>query len=145
MFCVLDLTTKQQAALVRMAGATFDSQLVKLRSLWMDYGQPGITAEYNSMGGPLVERMQVEGLPVTGFVTTASSKHAIITALELAFDNREITLLNDPTQTAELLAYEKKERVGIPYYGAPAGMHDDTVIALALAWNATAGNSWHFG
>jgi hypothetical protein len=34
-----------------------------------------------------------------------------------------------------LNAYERKERAGLPSYSAPAGMHDDIVMALALAWN----------
>jgi hypothetical protein len=133
-FSVMDATDKKQVNLKRMGGATFDAQLQALRSLWQDYKCPPIMAEYNSMGGPLVERLQTEGLPVTGFVTTAKSKHEIITALELACDNAEVTLLDDATQTGEMLSFEKKERTGIPYYGAPVGMHDDTVIALALSW-----------
>jgi hypothetical protein len=35
-----------------------------------------------------------------------------------------------------LNAYERKERAGLPSYSAPAGMHDDIVMALALAWRA---------
>jgi hypothetical protein len=134
-FCVMDANDKTQVELIRMGGEPFDKQLSRLRSLWKEYRQCRVIAEYNSMGGPLVERLQTEGLPVTGFITTASSKHEIVTGLELALDNGTITLLNNAEQTSELLAYEKKDRMGVPSYSAPVGMHDDTVIALALAWS----------
>lgn len=142
-FMVLDAKRRAVVEMVRMGGAAFDVQLSRLRELWAQYGQCPIIAEYNSMGAPLVEQLQMQGLPVTGFVTTSASKHEIITALELAFDRREIAVLNDPVLLMELNAYEKKERAGLPSYSAPAGQHDDTVMALALAWNgATGGASW---
>jgi len=90
-----------------------------------------------------VERLQTEGLPVTPFTTTAASKHQIITALELAFDKQEITVLNDAVLVGELNAYERKDRAGLPSYSAPAGMHDDTVMALAFAWHGVANENWY--
>ena len=138
-FVVMD-TNRQMVQMERMGGMAFDTQLERLRALHKRY--PGfIVAEYNAMGGPLVERLQVEGLPVTSFVTTASSKHQMITALELAFDKKEITILNDPVLRAELNSYEKKDRAGLPSYSAPEGQHDDTVIALSLAWHGIVGGS----
>jgi hypothetical protein len=42
-------------------------------------------------------------------------------------------------QIGELQAYEgKRLDGGATKYGAPDGMHDDTVMALALAWQAIA-------
>jgi hypothetical protein len=141
-FIVIDLESKTVVNMVRMNGQSFDVQLSRLRALFEQYNKARIIAEYNSMGGPLVEQLQREGLPVTSFVTTSASKHEIITALELAFDKREITILNDPILCAELNAYEKKDRAGIPSYSAPDGMHDDCVMALALAWHGAASPSW---
>ena len=143
---MLDASDREQVELVRLSGMPYDEQLNRLRGVWRKYGQPSILAEYNSMGGPLVERLQGEGLPVTGFTTTNSSKHDIITALEGAFDRKEIKILDEPTQVMELSSFERKERAGLPSYSAPDGMHDDTVIALALAWwAATGGASWYIG
>ncbi len=37
----------------------------------------------------------------------------------------------------ELVAYQAEQLPsGLLRYGAPAGQHDDTVMALALVWNA---------
>ena len=143
-FSVYDATDNEQVEVKIITGMPYDDQLVELRAIWGKYGSPSILAEYNSMGGPLVERLQGEGLPVTGFTTTVSTKHDLITALEGALDRLEIKILNHPVQMVELSAYERKERAGLPSYGAPDGMHDDTVMALALAyWAATGGTTWH--
>ncbi|MCY4537026.1 MAG: hypothetical protein OXE52_02220, partial [Chloroflexi bacterium] len=50
----------------------------------------------------------------------------------------DITLLNDPVLLAELADYSlERMPSGAWRYGAPAGAHDDTVIATALAWYGT--------
>ncbi len=89
------------------------------------------------MGQPLIEQLQRDGLPVVPFMTTNATKAQIIDALALAFERGDIRILADPVQVAELQAYEM-ERLpsGLMRYGAPEGMHDDTVMALALAWHA---------
>lgn len=141
-FAVLDETTKALAALDRMTDTGYALQVGRLQALMARF-QPGqVLAELNSMGGPLVERLQAEGLPVTGFNTTNASKGMIIDALALALERRELALLPDETLIGELQAYES-ERLpgGMLRYSAPAGMHDDTVIALALAWHAQ-GSGW---
>jgi hypothetical protein len=54
----------------------------------------------------------------------------------LAFDRDEIAILDDPIMTGELMAYERTiTPTGRSQYNAPTGMHDDCVIALALAWH----------
>ena len=56
-------------------------------------------------------------------------------SLGLAIERGDVTLLDDPVQTAELLAYEAKVLPsGMLRYGAPSGQHDDTVMGLGLAW-----------
>jgi len=95
--------------------------------------------ESNSMGGPLVERLQALNYPIQAFQTTNATKQQAIDNLALAFEREELALLMDPVQTAELQAYEM-ERLpsGLIRYSAPEGMHDDTVMALALAWHGCA-------
>jgi len=80
--------------------------------------------------------LQAEGLPVQPFVTTAVSKGPLIDALALALERGELSLLRDPALLAELSAFSLERLPGGRYrYGAPPGLHDDTVIALALAWH----------
>jgi hypothetical protein len=89
------------------------------------------------MGEPLIEQLQRQGLPVQPFITTNATKAAAIDALSLAFERGELTILSDPVLVGELQAYEAQRLPsGMLRYTAPEGMHDDTVISLALAWQA---------
>lgn len=138
-FVVVDATLKQHVHTIRLNGRPFDYQLASLKNLWERFGQCAIIAEYNALGMKPVEDLQAAGLPVTAFTTTAASKHEIMTGLSLAFDKQDIQILNDVVLVGELQAFEIKERAGLPAYGAPDGMHDDGVMALALAWSQLGG------
>ena len=87
-------------------------------------------AVYHVPGGPLVH---------------VATKAAAIDALALAFEQRVLTIIPDPVLVGELQAFEM-ERLpsGMFRYGAPSGMHDDTVMALAMAWQACAKPVWYF-
>lgn len=133
-FTVIDVQTKAMVYVDRFTQIDYNIQASRLKALYNRF--PGqIIAEYNSMGGPIVERLQMEGLPVTGFVTTAKTKEPLIRALESAFENGEISILNDAVLIGELQAYEQERMASGWRFSAPEGMHDDTVISLALAWH----------
>jgi len=82
-------------------------------------------------------------MPVRPFRTTNASKTALVDALALAFEQGAIRILPDATLIGELQAYEM-ERLpsGALRYSAPDGMHDDTVMALALAWSGVSNTPW---
>ncbi len=132
---IIDARTGTQVYMDRFNQIDYAVQTGRLRSLAQRFGVQVIVAERNSIGEPLIESLQREGLPVQPFMMTNATKARIIDALALAFETGSITTLNDPIQIAELQAYEM-ERLpsGMMRYSAPDGMHDDTVIALALAW-----------
>jgi hypothetical protein len=72
---------------------------------------------------------------VIPFTTTATSKERLIQGLALALEKGEIAILPDPVLIGELQAYEQDRLASGRFrYSAPPGGHDDTVIALALAW-----------
>jgi len=133
---VINVTTKKQAAMDRMSDTDYASQRIRLRALAERYNNAHIIAEANSMGQPNIEALQNMGCYVTAFTTTNATKANIIQALELAFERGEIELLNDEYQITELMAYQsEKLPSGLVRYGSPEGLHDDTVMALALAWS----------
>ena len=134
---VLDLTTCEQVKIDRSNKVDYAVQVGRLRALCERFKPTTIIAERNSMGEPLVEHLVREGLPVQPFLTTNATKAAAVEALALAFERGELRILNDPVQIGELLAFEA-ERLpsGLTRYAAPEGMHDDTVMALAMAWQA---------
>lgn len=134
-FIVVDVTTRSACFIDRMEATPYSVQLSRLRALWERFGKPPIIAELNSMGGPQVESAQRAGLPVTGLTTTNASKAQWIDALALAFEQNAISIIQDKTLITELQAFESvRLQSGMVRYSAPAGLHDDTVMALALAW-----------
>jgi hypothetical protein len=90
------------------------------------------------------EMLQQDGLSVEGFQTTSSSKPLIIRNLATLLEKEEIKLIDDPIWTGELEAFEQKVNpsTGRSTYSAPEGLHDDTVIARALAWWAVANSGF---
>jgi phage terminase large subunit-like protein len=109
-------------------------QRARLRTMADRWKVAEILAEENSIGGPNIEALQGEGLPVKAFTTTAQSKPPLIQSLALSLEREEMAFLPDPVGKAELLAYESKvnANTGRISYSAPDGMHDDTVMARAL-------------
>ncbi|MCY4466291.1 MAG: terminase family protein [Chloroflexi bacterium] len=133
---IIDASERRLVALDRFNEIGWELQRGRLRALAQRWGTQVIWAESNSIGAPNIEALQAEGLPVRGFATTAKSKSPLIESLALALERRQLALLDDPVLLGELASYALERLPGGGYrYSAPAGMHDDTVIALALAWH----------
>jgi hypothetical protein len=142
---VLDMTTKELVHLDRFNQIDYTIQVGRLRGLADKFRPVTIYAEQNSIGDPLIEQLLRLGLPVRPFQTTNASKASAIDALALAFETGGIKILPEPVLIGELQAFEM-ERLpsGMLRYSAPSGLHDDTVMALALAWQACAKPVWFF-
>ncbi|MAS34872.1 MAG: hypothetical protein CL610_12750 [Anaerolineaceae bacterium] len=133
---IIDADSREMVAMDRFRQMNWARQRQRLQS-FCDQWQPAVIwAEANSIGGPNIEALQEAGLPVRSFQMTAQSKGPLIQALALAIEKEDIALLPDETLLNELAAYAEETLPGGGYrYGAPAGLHDDTVIATALAWH----------
>ena len=127
-----------EVALDRFNKIDWAFQRARLDALAKRWNVAHIEAEENSIGSPNIEALQREGLPVVPFTTTAASKPPLIQSLALAFERSECKWLDVPAATAELHAFESKVAVNTQRisYAAPEGLHDDTVVARALAWRA---------
>jgi hypothetical protein len=114
-------------------------QAGRLRALAARFTPVAIVAERNAMGEPVIEQLLREGLPVIPFTVTNATKMVLIDRLALGFEQDQLRILPDPILIAELEAYTtERTPSGLLRYGAPPGMHDDCVMALALAyWGAT--------
>lgn len=142
-FSVLDMSKKIQVYLDRMTDTDYASQRMRLTVLSKKYNNAMVIAESNSMGQPNIEALQNEGVAVSGFNTTNATKNQAVQALELAFEKESIKILDDPVQKSELMSYEsEKLPSGLVRYNAPSGMHDDTVMALAIAWQYISQDNW---
>jgi len=139
-FSVWDATGKAQMALERMTGVDFVSQGNRLIALCERWRPDVVLAESNSIGRPMLEYLQRAGLPVRGFEMTHASKLRLIDGYALGFERRAFRLLDDPRQLREHEAFEQQTLPGgLIRFAAPAGEHDDTVIANALAWSLARG------
>jgi hypothetical protein len=133
---VINADSRRMVALDRFNQVSWSLQRGRLKAIY-DHWQPAIIwAESNSIGAPNIEALQSEGLPVRPFVTTAKSKPALIEDLALAIERADLALLPDETLLGELASYRMERLPAGGYrYGAPPGLHDDLVIAAALAWH----------
>ncbi len=133
---VVDAEARAVTAVERFNQVGWALQRGRLRALYDRWRPAAIWAESNSIGAVNIEALQAEGLPVRPFATTAASKGPLVEALALAIERGELALIPDEGLLGELLAYRCQRLPGGGYrYGAPPGLHDDQVMALALAWH----------
>lgn len=99
-----------------------------------------IIPELNSIGTPMTEllKQRLPGVNIKGETTTNDSKTDMVNALQVAFEQKLITLLPDELQQKELSAYEAtlNTRTKTISYNAPQGLHDDCCISLMYSWKA---------
>ena len=101
-----------------------------------------ISCELNSIGTPytdlIKERSQILADKVIGFQTSNTSKNAIVTNMQVALENRNVTLLPDDKEIRQFgyftATYNPKTRN--VSYAAPSGLNDDTVMATLIAYDA---------
>ena len=98
-----------------------------------------LTCESNSIGKVYIDalKQKIGGkIKITEFVTTNKSKQDLVTTLQLALENKDIALLRDNEQLNQLRSYEAQinPRTKTISYNGKAGVHDDIVIALMLAY-----------
>ena len=132
---VLDASNGKMVALERFNQVGWELQRDRLAQIVDKWRPQVVWAEANSIGEPNIDALVRQGLPIRRFYTSAKSKAPLIESLSLAIERNDITLLDDPVLLGELADYRfDRLRNGSYRYGAPAGSHDDTVIAAALAW-----------
>lgn len=96
-----------------------------------------IVVEVNGIGKPVIDHLLEKGLNVAAFLTTHAVKLYIVLGLKSALEHSKVKLLNHEIQKKELLAFEEKGTTNGSFsYSAPTGLHDDCVMALAMAWDA---------
>jgi len=140
---VMDVTTQKLAYMDRFNQIDYNVQRNRLLALVRRFRPSTVIAEANSIGLPNIEALQRDGVPIQAFTTTNATKAAAIDALALAFETGDIAILNDPVLIGELQAYEQERtQTGLRRFNAPVGMHDDCVIALALAWQGAKSSWW---
>jgi hypothetical protein len=92
-----------------------------------------VVVDSTGVGDPIYEALRKAGLYIEGYQLTSGSKERLIDNLAMMLDNSRVRLMDIPTQTAELQAYQYELTPSRNVrMNAPPGMHDDTVIAAAM-------------
>lgn len=135
--CVLDIANQEQVYLDRFNRVDYSVLEDRLEALYNRFHLQYMIVEINSIGQSVVENLVRRGMTIIPFTTTNATKQAAIQKLQGAFEHGNIKILNDPVLIGELQAYEGvRTPNGSWKYSAPPGMHDDTVMSLAIAWQS---------
>lgn len=134
---IIDVTTKQEAYKDRFNGVDYSLQRQRIAATCQRFGVRIVIAEENAMGKPNNDELRKLGIPIRDFTTTNSTKAEIIESLAAGFEQRRLSILNDPMTISQLESYQSERlKSGMTRYSAPDNMHDDDVMSLALAWSA---------
>lgn len=134
---VMDVQARQAVHIDRFNRVDYNVLADRLHGTYKRFGMDAMTVEANSIGQPVIDMLRGRGMTIIPFTTTSATKQAIIQGLQAAFEHGEIGIPNDPVLIGELLSFEsKRSPSGSFSYSAPDGMHDDTVMSLAIAWQA---------
>jgi hypothetical protein len=130
--------TGRQVYHERFNQISWERQCNAVEAVAMRYGA-AVTLDSTGVGDPIYEQLRKRGLPVEPFVFSNSSKERLIDNLAIKIEQGQVRLLDMPAQTNELTAYQYELTPSRNVrMNAPQGMHDDCVIALALAaWQQT--------
>lgn len=139
-FTMIDKWKRRVVAHDRLTQIGFDLQKNRLMTMVDDWHAAGaqvtILAEKNSFGLALFEALTGPpySLSISGFDTNGVSKNPLIEDLALDIERSKLRYPHIDSMISELEAYEQTTLPsGKIQYGAPSGLHDDEVIALALA------------
>ena len=133
---IMDAKTREQVYMDRFNRVGYEALEDRIHAAYQRWSIQTIVIEDNSIGQPVIDHLRRRGMRIVPFHTSSVSKMPLIQSLQSAFEHGALRILNDPIQTGELQAYESKRTASGFSYSAPEGMHDDTVMALALAWYA---------
>jgi|GEM_PF-304272 len=136
-FVVIDVTMRRVVAIDRSNQVDYTLQRGRLQAL-RDLWQPiSITVEANSIGEPIIEQLERDGVRVTPFMTSNASKTEAVEALALAFEREQIGIPDDAAMISELESFTGTVLPsGMIRYSAPTGQHDDIAMALVIGWYA---------
>ena len=129
----IPVNSSRQALYVVRSQEDWSLQKARLTTLAVQCNFARIVGDESSVGDPILQELRESGLQVEGLNTNGPIKKVIIESLRLAFEQGSISIPPDDVLIDELEAYGYDVLPsGALRYSAPQGMHDDTVIALAL-------------
>lgn len=112
-------------------------QIDYIAKLINDYKPIKVTVETNSIGNIYLNLLQNKTkIKINKFTTSNKTKNQIIEKLQVALENKDITLIRDEELLLELRVYQEESIKTGKTYNAPQGYKDDCVMATAICWDS---------
>jgi hypothetical protein len=136
-FTVVDMLhpSGRQAFHERFNQISWTRQVEAISAASRLFNRAPVVLDTTGLGDPIWEALRKADMgPVRPFQFNSGSKEQLIENLAIQIEQGKLRLMDVPEQTAELLAFEYEiTKTGRVTMQAPDGLHDDCVIALALA------------
>lgn len=141
--CVLD-EQHRQVYFERFNQISWERQMERIVAVASRYNGAVVMLDSTGVGDPIFETLRNRGLNIEGFKFTNESKERLIDSLAMGIEGATVRLMDLPAQTNELLGYQYELTPSRNVrMAAPEGLHDDAVIALALAdWCISHPGGW---
>jgi len=112
----------------------------RIESVAEAHGNPTVAIDA-TRDNKLVSDLEADGMALEPVTFSAGRKQNLIENLTAGIEADEVTVPADSMLATELGVFEfETTRAGNIRYGAPEGHHDDTVDALAMAYDLTSGS-----
>lgn len=134
---ICDVDTRAVVYVDRFNRLDWETQVARAKAALDRYNAAPAYVDTTGAGEPVFEMLRKAGIGARAYTLTSRTKADLINNLVLMLAGRKITLprpLLCPVLINELEDYEfSVTDTGVIRMSSPAGAHDDTVIALALA------------
>lgn len=120
----------------RFQSIDWPSQRARIKAQWLKLSRPlvVIDATPGSVGDPVADDLEGDGIPVLRFEFTGPSRRGLLDRMIVGGENAELTMPDEPLVISEFDAFEMIETTaGTVRYAVPESGHDDCVFAAALA------------
>lgn len=134
---VIDKTEKRMVDLLHIRRLEWREQRQRIYDVYKKWRCKRMASEVNSIGSVNIEELARMGLAVIPFETTNISKSDMMSNLYEALHSNGLALLDNTTLRHELTTFVSTQTAtGLWRLAAEGEGHDDTVMALGLAWYA---------
>jgi len=144
--CSFGIKTRRIEIRDRFRGIGYPQAAERIQQIALGLQHAVITVEVNGPGVALVQELDRLGVDYLPFTTTNQSKQEIVIGLAADIQQKRVRIADHVPLPYELAAF-RYERLpsGLYRYGAPAGEHDDCVMAACLARYAAIRSDYQIG
>lgn len=130
----VDLSTSTVGPLERFNQLDYNLQQAKIEAAYYRYNKALIRIDSTGPGEPVHDNLLARGLRVEPYRFTEQSRKDLLTNLQILLEQDQIKIPNNEQLISELQSfrYELSDR-GRVRISVPEGLHDDCVMAVALA------------